>query len=91
MGLIIDTTAGTEESAAWTPTADVAIQMDGASGDGNRVRCQIMARVSDTAPWIPVGTISENDPIIRLAQMPFMKVIMTDNNAGNAVKVWNNE
>ena len=89
MGERLNVTTADGESAVWSPAAESILQMQAEAG----AIVEIQARVNASAPWAPVETMTLNRGSLftRLPKFPFLKLVVTRNTAGSAVKVWDNK
>jgi hypothetical protein len=89
MATRLTSSLSTFTSASWTPTSDVVLQLDGAPL-GSTVAVTVYARNSAGAAWQPVASMSPSNPIAKVAQVPFMELVMSGNSALNAISVLDN-
>jgi hypothetical protein len=84
----LDTTLAATESAVWSPTDQIVLQVEAAYG---AALIDVMVRVDAAASFRVIHTIrAELEPISRLPYYPFMKVAVRGNKAGSQVRVWDN-
>ncbi|MCV0424677.1 MAG: hypothetical protein K5905_04330 [Roseibium sp.] len=83
----LNTTATSDESAAWQPAGDAILQIE--QGDNSVV--EIQCRADASAPWVVAKTVGANDDrIVKLSYVPWLKVAARNPN-GTQVNVWDNE
>jgi hypothetical protein len=86
MTLRLTSSAITFESAVWSPVDTTVLQLSGLYAV-----VQVQARVSTDAPWATLATLRDDEPFARLAKMPYLKLVMSRNTAGNLAQVWDDE
>lgn len=88
----LNVTAAEHTGAAWTPAAETILQLDSVDP---AAKVLVQARVSTAAPWTNVGALSQMpsdlDRFVRLPRFPELRLVVSRNTAGSAVKVWDNE
>jgi hypothetical protein len=89
MAVRLSTTDADATSAPWEPAGETIIQADGAS-EGPVV--DIEARVQPEAEWVYVTSLRlPSERIVRLAQLPELRINMHGNPAGTQLTVYDNE
>ncbi len=84
----LNTTNASAESPVFSPSGEFYVQV---SASVPTTVFDIMARVDEDADWLVVDTLSSaTDKIGRYAALPFMKIAVRNNVAGNAAKAWTN-
>lgn len=81
----LTTTSAEATSDPFIPAGDVILQVDSAVP----VTIEIEARMDGSLNWAGAYAYrSDAEPIVRLAQMPSMRIKVRGNTAGNTVKIW---
>lgn len=76
-------------SDVWEPAGETLLQI---KADSSAPSVDVEARVQADAPWQVIDTLHKvSRPIVRLAQMPFLRLTLKGNGAGEAVSVWDSE
>ena len=84
----LNTTSANDESLVFSPAGEFYVQV---SASLATTVFDIMARVDANADWLVIDTLSTaTDTIGRYAALPFMKIAVRSNVAGNAAKAWTN-
>jgi hypothetical protein len=85
MTLRLDTNLMAAEGAVFSPSDIFFVQVSAAS---DQTVFNVYARVDATADWQVVDSLGPNERIGRYAPFPFVKITVSGNIAGNAVKAW---
>jgi hypothetical protein len=91
--LRLDVTTASGDSAVWSPAGETILQLAAAKADAE---VQVQARVNAAAPWVTVANLVADrtnpaEGFVRLPKMPFLRLSIARNTAGQFIKVWDNE
>lgn len=89
----MNVTTAEHTTAAWIPRGFETMLQIEAVAPGVKVAVEV--RVDESASWVEVAKLSawpdEQDRVVRLPLFPSMRLVMTGNSPGAAVKVWGTE
>lgn len=76
----------THTSEAWQPTGETLLQL---KTELSSVRVEVQSRLDAAAEWVTVSSLnSRSNAMARLAQVPFMRLVLKGNQSGKTVTVW---
>ncbi len=85
----LDTIEASDNQAEWSPASSpVRLQL---AAQRSSVKVDVMTKIHADAPYVKVAALYHDDPVISLADLPFIKLEMTGNMAGEQVRVWDGE
>ena len=81
----INVTTETAESPVFSPADDFFVQV---SATRDTATFDVMARVDSGAVWEVIDTLKKSATIGRYKAMPFVKIVLKGNKAGDTAKAW---
>lgn len=85
---LLNTTLATAESIEFSPAGEFYVQV---AAEQPTTVFDVFARVDENAAWEVIDTLSTaTGKLGRYAALPFMKIAVRNNVAGNAAKAWTN-
>lgn len=83
----LNTTSAEATSVEFLPAGDVILQVDSAVA----VTVDVEVRMDSSLNWAGAMSYrSDAEPVVRIAQVPSMRLKIRGNTVGNAVKIWDN-
>lgn len=83
----INVTTETGESVVFSPVDDFFVQV---SAVRDTAAFDVLARVDAAAGWEVIDSLKKGQAIGRYKAMPFVKIVLKGNKAGDAAKAWSN-
>jgi hypothetical protein len=90
MAVRFTTTLATAESAEWSPSGVTFLQFH---SDDREAQVEVLAKVTNDpgCPWDRIEVLKNANGVIRVPEVPSLKLAIIRNSPGSTLTVWGND